>query len=100
MQTAEWFFPSLKSRRLRSRKRLISPASIWISTSPINFYPNFRQPIYLTTRPDLGDVSQRKLVTIENYYELFNGILNPKSPEIRGKMRERHSMIRAVKNQQ
>ena len=37
--------------------------------------------MYLTTRPDLGDVSQGKLVTIENYYALFNGILNPKQLE-------------------
>ena len=37
--------------------------------------------IYLTTRPDLGDVSQGKLVTIDNFYELFNGILNPKQLE-------------------
>jgi cytochrome c peroxidase len=43
--------------------------------------PEFPAPIYLTTRPDLGDVSQGKLVTIENYYELFNGILNPKQLE-------------------
>jgi cytochrome c peroxidase len=35
----------------------------------------------LTTRPDLGDVSQGKLVTNKNYYELFNGILNPKQLE-------------------
>ena len=29
----------------------------------------------------MGDVSQGKLVTIANYYELFNGILNPKQLE-------------------
>ncbi len=45
---------------------------------PDHFLPEFPPAIYLTTRPDLGDVSQGKLVTIENYYELFNGILNPK----------------------
>jgi cytochrome c peroxidase len=43
--------------------------------------PEFPPPIYLTTRPDLGDVSKGKLVTIENYYDLFNGILNPKQLE-------------------
>jgi cytochrome c peroxidase len=48
---------------------------------PDHFLPEFPAPIYLTTRPDLGDVSQGKLVTIENYYELFNGILNPKQIE-------------------
>ncbi len=48
---------------------------------PDHFLPEFPAPIFLTTRPDLGDVSQGKLVTIDNYYELFNGILNPKQLE-------------------
>ncbi|SFS19321.1 Cytochrome c peroxidase [Dyella sp. OK004] len=45
---------------------------------PDPFLPEFPQGIYLTTRPDLGDVSKGKLVTLDNYYELFNGLLNPK----------------------
>jgi cytochrome c peroxidase len=48
---------------------------------PDQFLPEFPPPIYLTTRTDLGDVSQGKLVTIENFYEIFNGILNPKQLE-------------------
>jgi cytochrome c peroxidase len=48
---------------------------------PEHFLPEFPAAIYLTTRPDLGDVSQGKLVTMDNYYELFNGILNPKQLE-------------------
>ncbi|HUG90030.1 MAG TPA: cytochrome B6 [Planctomycetaceae bacterium] len=48
---------------------------------PDHFLPEFPPPIYLTTRPDLGDVSQGKLVTIDNFYELFNGLLNPKQIE-------------------
>lgn len=48
---------------------------------PEHFLPEFPAPIYLTTRPDLGDVSHGKLLTIDNYYELFNGILNPKQLE-------------------
>ncbi len=48
---------------------------------PTHFLPESPAAIYLTTRPDLGDVSQGKLVTIENYFELFNGILNPKQLE-------------------
>jgi cytochrome c peroxidase len=48
---------------------------------PDQFLPEFPPPLYLTTRPDLGDVSQGKLVTIDNYYDLFNGILNPKDIE-------------------
>ena len=48
---------------------------------PDRFLPEFPPPIYLTTRPDLGDVSQGKLVTSENFYEIFSGILNPKQME-------------------
>ncbi len=48
---------------------------------PSHFLPEYPPPIYLTTRPDLGDVSQGKVVTIDNYYKLFNGILNPKQLE-------------------
>ena len=35
---------------------------------PDHFLPEFPPPIYLTTRPDLGDVSQGKLITLDNYY--------------------------------
>ncbi len=45
---------------------------------PDLFLPEFPAPIYLTTRPDLGDVSKGKLVTMDNYYGLFKNILNPK----------------------
>jgi cytochrome c peroxidase len=45
---------------------------------PDHFLPEFPPAIFLTTRPDLGDVSKGKVVTLENFYELFNGILNPK----------------------
>lgn len=48
---------------------------------PDHFLPDFPPAIYLTTRPDLGDVSKGKVVTMMNYYELFNGILNPKQIE-------------------
>ena len=48
---------------------------------PEFFLPDFPPAIYLTTRPDLGDVSQGELVTIANYYRLFDGILNPKQLE-------------------
>ncbi len=48
---------------------------------PDHVLPEFPAPIYLTTRTDLGDVSKGKLLTIDNYYELFNGILNPKQIE-------------------
>jgi len=48
---------------------------------PDHFLPEFPPPIYLTTRPDLGDVSQGKLVSTSNHQDLFNGMLNPKQLE-------------------
>jgi cytochrome c peroxidase len=45
---------------------------------PDIFLPEFPAPIFLITRTDLGDVSQGKLVTLDNFFEIFNGILNPK----------------------
>jgi cytochrome c peroxidase len=49
--------------------------------TPEHFLAETPSAIYLSTRPDLGDVSQGKLVTLTNYYELFSGILNPKQLE-------------------
>jgi cytochrome c peroxidase len=48
---------------------------------PQHMMPEFPAPIFLTTRPDLGDVSQGKLVTLANFHQLFDGILNPKQLE-------------------
>ena len=45
---------------------------------PDHFLPEFPAPIFLTTRPDLGDVSKGQRVTMDNFMELFDGILNPK----------------------
>ncbi|MFA7552628.1 MAG: hypothetical protein WCY88_00170 [Spongiibacteraceae bacterium] len=45
---------------------------------PDHFLPEYPPAIFLTTRSDLGDVSQGQVVSIDNYYELFNGIINPK----------------------
>jgi cytochrome c peroxidase len=44
---------------------------------PEHFTPEFPPPVYLTTHPELGDVSQGNLLTIKNYYALMVGILTP-----------------------
>ena len=46
---------------------------------PDHLLPEFPAPRYVTTRPDLGDVSRGHLVTLGNYSTLFSDILNPKS---------------------
>ena len=48
---------------------------------PQHLLPEFPAPIYLTTRPDLGDVSRGQLVTLSNFNELFKDALNPKQLE-------------------
>ncbi|MGH8443793.1 MAG: cytochrome B6 [Solimonas sp.] len=48
---------------------------------PAQFIPEFPPALYLTTRPDLGDVSKGQVVSLSNYYELFSGTLNPKQLE-------------------
>ena len=45
---------------------------------PEHLLAEFPPAIFLTTRPELGDVSQGELVTTHNFFRLFNGILNPK----------------------
>ena len=44
---------------------------------PDHLTPEFPPPIFLTTHPELGDVSQSQLLTIKNYYALTVGILTP-----------------------
>ncbi|AVA24896.1 cytochrome B6 [Rhizobium sp. NXC24] len=44
---------------------------------PDSLTPEFPPPIFLTTHPELGDVSRGQLLTIKNFYELMNGIITP-----------------------
>src|SRR6478609_11301519 len=48
---------------------------------PNHFLPEFPGGMFLTTRSDLGDVARGQVVTLDNYFALFNGILNPKQLE-------------------
>jgi cytochrome c peroxidase len=48
---------------------------------PEHLLPEFPPAIYLTTHPELGDVSKGQTVTLANFYELFHGILTPKQLE-------------------
>ena len=44
---------------------------------PDHLTPEFPAPIFLTTHPELGDVSGGQLLTIKNYYALMVGIITP-----------------------
>jgi cytochrome c peroxidase len=44
---------------------------------PDHLMPEFPPPIFLTTRPDLGDVSQGQVLTSRNFFEIMRGIVTP-----------------------
>jgi cytochrome c peroxidase len=44
---------------------------------PDAFIPEFPPAIFLSSRPELGDVSRGEVVSINNYYRLFKDILTP-----------------------
>src|SRR6185369_7254786 len=44
---------------------------------PDAFLPEFPPAIFLSNRPELGDVSRGEVVSINNYYRLFKDILTP-----------------------
>src|SRR5262245_44168070 len=44
---------------------------------PDHLLPEFPPPMFLTTRPELGDVSKGQLLTIKNYFAIMDGILTP-----------------------
>jgi cytochrome c peroxidase len=44
---------------------------------PDHLLPEFPPPLFLTTRPELGDVSQGQLLTITNFFPLLVGIVTP-----------------------
>ena len=48
---------------------------------PDHLLPEFPAPVFLVTRPDLGDVSKGELITLDNFERLFKEILNPKQLE-------------------
>jgi cytochrome c peroxidase len=48
---------------------------------PDAYLPEFPPPLFLTTRPDLGDVSRGYEITQANFRELSEGILTPEQTE-------------------
>jgi cytochrome c peroxidase len=69
-------FPQMEIKQLARLQRFDLDFDL-----PEHFLPEFPPAIYLTTRPDLGDVSQGKMVTVDNFQQIFNGILNSKDLE-------------------
>jgi len=48
---------------------------------PDCFLPEFPPPLYLTTHPELGDVTRGVEVTYGNYFEMFDGLITPEQME-------------------
>ena len=48
---------------------------------PTAYLPEFPPPLFLTTHKELGDVTNGREITLENYYEIFDGILTPEQME-------------------
>ena len=48
---------------------------------PDQLTPEFPPPIFLSQRPDLGDVSQGQMLTIRNFFEIMNGKITPAQME-------------------
>jgi cytochrome c peroxidase len=69
-------FPQMEIKQLARLQRFDVDFDL-----PEHFLPEFPPAIFLTTRPDLGDVSQGKLVTVDNFQEIFQGVLNAKDLE-------------------
>ncbi|WP_406697473.1 cytochrome B6 [Singulisphaera sp. Ch08] len=69
-------FPQMEIKQLSRLERFDLDFDL-----PEHFLPEFPPPLFLTTRTDLGDVSQGKLITVDNFQEIFQGILNAKDLE-------------------
>lgn len=48
---------------------------------PEAYLPEFPAPMFLTTHKELGDVTGGQEVTLDNYYEIFDGLLSPEQME-------------------
>jgi cytochrome c peroxidase len=48
---------------------------------PTCFLPEFPPALYLTTHPELGDVTRGVEITYGNYFNMFNGLITPEQME-------------------
>ncbi|MEQ9406817.1 MAG: cytochrome B6 [Fuerstiella sp.] len=48
---------------------------------PTAYLPEFPPPMFLTTHLELGDVTNGREVTLDNFFEIFDGLLTPEQME-------------------
>ena len=77
---------------LQSTAHMVFPES-WIAVHPEHeridvamdfpeaYLPEFPAPLFLTTHKELGDITGGREITLENYYEIFDGLLTPEQME-------------------
>lgn len=48
---------------------------------PESYLPEFPPPLFLSTHKELGDVSNGREITLDNFYYIFDGLLTPEQME-------------------
>ncbi len=48
---------------------------------PDEYLPEFPPPLFLTTHKELGDVTGGREVTLDNFFEIFDGLITPEQME-------------------
>ena len=48
---------------------------------PEAYLPEFPPPLFLTTHLELGDITKGREITLDNYYEIFDGLITPEQME-------------------
>ncbi len=48
---------------------------------PEVYLPEFPPPLFLTTHKELGDVTNGREITFDNFYEIFDGLITPEQME-------------------
>ncbi len=48
---------------------------------PDSYLPEFPPPLFLTTHLELGDITGGREITLDNYYEVFDGLITPEQME-------------------
>jgi cytochrome c peroxidase len=76
-ETGGFIFPEFLIREIdrqeaRSLRRFDADFDL-----PDHLLPEFPPPMFLSSRPELGDVSKGQLLTIKNFFALLDGIVTP-----------------------
>lgn len=74
--TAHMVFPDMWVRAHPEHERIDVDMDI-----PDTYLPEFPPALFLTTHKELGDVTHGQEITLENYYDIFDGLLTPEQME-------------------